>query len=230
MLGFALAVATNNRTFLGLTTDDWIAVGTLLLVLVTAVGVWAALISERRRTQPIVLTNAVGDRRFARDGEQALDVFLTNEGGGPAFNVRFGVEYTGVRFAWKYAQEDPGSGSRQRVMRPGERRPEGHEVHFEIPIPWARAALGREESEERRIYWCRYENAFGKMWETRNPWDKNADLDIHRVRLPKLRERREQRKRDMLIRTFDEDLQRDMETMLGTVEEGDSGPEQGQNS
>src|SRR5581483_3436290 len=111
-------------TYLGLTTDGWIAVGTLLLVLVTALGVWSSLIAERRRTQPIVIAHAVGQARFAAQGDGVvLDVHLTNEGGGTAFNVRFGVEYAGVRFPWKHAASDPDSGSRQRIVKAGEREP-----------------------------------------------------------------------------------------------------------
>jgi hypothetical protein len=206
-------------TYLGLTTDGWIAVGTLLLVLVTALGVWSSLVSERRRTQPIVIAHAAGERRFAERGEiggTVLDAYLTNEGGGTAFNVRFGVEYGGVRFPWKFAEADPDSGSRQRIVRAGERMPAAGS-NFAIPVPWAAAMLGAG-FDETRVYWCRYENAFGRVWETRNPWQRAEDLDIRRVRFVRLREKREQRKLRHLTRRFNEGMEADFAVMRGTVE------------
>jgi hypothetical protein len=208
-----------TQTYLGLTTDDWIAVGTLLLVLVTAIGIWTSLLAERRRTQPIVIAHAAGERRFARERAGSgivLDAYLTNDGGGNAFNVRFGVEYKGVRFPWKFAEADPDSGSRQRIIRAGERLPDGG-ASFAIPIPWAKAALGRD-TDETRVYWCRYENAFGRVWETRNPWQRAADLDIRRVYFARLRGWREQQKLRRLTRKFNKGIEADFAYMRGTIE------------
>jgi hypothetical protein len=53
-----------------------------------------------------------------------LPTYLTNEGGGNAFNVRFGVDFDGVRYAWKFSSEDSDNGSFQRVVRVGTRLPE----------------------------------------------------------------------------------------------------------
>ncbi|HZQ63608.1 MAG TPA: hypothetical protein VFA66_00070 [Gaiellaceae bacterium] len=205
-------------TYLGLTTDGWIAVGTLLLVLVTALGVWSSLIAERRRTQPIVIAHAVGQARFAAQGDGVvLDVHLTNEGGGTAFNVRFGVEYAGVRFPWKHAASDPDSGSRQRIVKAGEREPAEGST-FAIPIPHARAMLGEPVDDDNRVYWSRYENAFGRVWETRNPWQRAEDLDIRRVRFVRLREWRERRQLRALTRKFNGGIEADFAVMRGTVE------------
>jgi len=217
----AAAEATNEpRKILGLTGEDWIAVGTLLLVAVTAAGIWSALASERRRTQPVVIAHAAGERRFADRGDgQVLDAYLTNEGEGAAFNVHFGVDYRGVRFPWKFSEEDPDTGTRQRVVRAGTRLPEEENAHFAIPIPYARAALGGAEADEGRVYWCRYENAFGRMWETRNPWRRFGDMDIKSVRFRRLRDSRERRKRQKVVREFDEALAADLQAMLGTIEE-----------
>ncbi len=215
-----LGASDEPRKLLGLTAEDWIAVGTLLLVAVTAAGIWSALTSERRRTQPIVIAHAAGERRFADEGGgQVLDAYLTNEGEGAAFNVHFGVEYEGVRFPWKFSEEDPDTGTRQRVVRAGMRLPEDENTHFAIPIPYARAALGGEETDEGRVYWCRYENAFGRMWATRNPWRRFGDMNIKPVHFRRLPDWRERRKRQKIVRQFDEALAADLRAMLGTIEE-----------
>jgi hypothetical protein len=40
----------------------------------------------------------------------------------------------------------------------------------------------REEAiDDGRVYWCRYENAQGQTWETRNPADPTTDLRIRRI-------------------------------------------------
>jgi hypothetical protein len=218
-----MLIGQTASTHFGLTTEGWIAVGTLLLVVVTAIGIWSGLAAERRRTQPIVIAHAWGNRRFAERGEIGgivLDSFLTNEGGGTAFNVRFGVEYRGVRFPWKYEESDPDSGSRQRIVRPGDRMPaEG--TNFAIPIPWEKASLGAG-ADETRLYWCRYENAFGRIWETRNPWQRAEDLDIRRVRFLSLRERRERRKLHKLTDTFTKGIESDFAFMRGTIEDAEA--------
>jgi hypothetical protein len=224
VLSAVLGAADEPRNLLGLTAEDWIAVGTLLLVAVTAAGIWSALTSERRRTQPIVVAHAVGERRFADRGDgQFLDAYLTNEGEGAAFNVHFGVDYRGVRFPWKFSEQDPDTGTRQRVVRAGTRLPEDENALFAIPIPYARAALGGEETDEGRVYWCRYENAFGRMWETRNPWQRFGDMDIKPVHFFRMRDWLERRKRRKVGRRFDEALAADLAAMLGTIEERGEG-------
>jgi len=77
-----------------------------------------------------------------------LPTYLTNDGGGNAFNVRFGIDFDGVRYAWK----DSDAGSYQRVVRAGARLPEGGET-FRIEIPWEKFVIGRD-TDERRLYCC----------------------------------------------------------------------------
>ena len=60
---------------------------------------------------------------------------------------------------------------------------------------WGRAAQSDGDLDAKRVYWARYENAQGQTWETRNPGDRSAKLDIRRIRWPKRHERREQRRR-----------------------------------
>jgi hypothetical protein len=108
--------------------------------------------------------------------------------------VRFGIELGGVRWPRRYQGNDPGSGSRERVVRSGERVPDPKH-RFEVLIPsLGRLGVAGQKDAERR-YWCRYENLVGQTWETRNPADRSADLSIHRVRFLRLREWREQRAR-----------------------------------
>jgi hypothetical protein len=56
--------------------------------------------------------------------------------------------------------------------------------------------LAAEDFDDRRRYWCRYENAVGRTWETRNRADRSADLSIHRVRWRRWREWRERKGRE----------------------------------
>jgi hypothetical protein len=74
-----------------------------------------------------VIAHEAGERQFDSSSTQAawvVDVFVTSEGGGPAFNVRFGVEFAGVRYPYRLTGENPGAGNIQRVVRPGEQRPD----------------------------------------------------------------------------------------------------------
>jgi hypothetical protein len=52
-------------------------------------------------------------------------------------------------------------------------------------------AVGKD-AREGRFYWCRYENAHGQTWDTRNPVDPAGKMTIHRVRFAALRESREE--------------------------------------
>ena len=54
--------------------------------------------------------------------------------------------------------------------------------------------LGRVD-DDARAYWCVYENAHGETWETRNPADRAAQLQIRRIRFKRLRERQHERAR-----------------------------------
>jgi hypothetical protein len=179
-----------------------IAVGGIVTlgVLVAIFNVWTSFIHERRRTQPIAISHEYHGRRFTDKSDYfAVGGYLTNEGGGPAFNVRFGVEFGGVRYPQKMYPDDPDAGNVQRVLRPGERRPYGDTKpdSWPILIP-ALALIGTESGDEldrSRVYWARYENARGQTWETTNPWERSARLHIRRVRAVGLREKSEQRRR-----------------------------------
>ena len=131
-----------------------------------------------------------------------VEAYLTSEGGGPAFNVRFGVEFVGVRYPYRSRIEDPESGNIQRVIRPGERHPGAGAWPIALTslAIWGRAAESIESGKRgtldaARVYWARYENAEGKTWETRNPGDRSAKLDIRRIRFPRWRDRRDTQKR-----------------------------------
>jgi hypothetical protein len=61
-------------------------------LLLAATQMAFAVATERRRTQPIVIAHEVESRAFARSGpDWSVLAKITNEGTGPAFNVRFGV-------------------------------------------------------------------------------------------------------------------------------------------
>jgi hypothetical protein len=171
--------------------------------------------NERRRTQPIVVAHEAGQRRFASNSEPGaawvVDAYLTSEGGGPAFNVRFGVEFAGVRYPYRLDINDPESGNLQRVLRPGARVPGSGAWPILIP---SLSLLGRAADtikanepgtlDAKRMYWARYENAEGQTWETHNPSDRSTPLDIRRVRNPKRHEERE-------LKTLNAAAQRDVE-------------------
>lgn len=193
---------------LALTTAEWVEVASAGI---PGVAAFAAVMTvrlnirnERRRTQPIVIAHEESPRRFARDGEQAawvVTAYLTSEGAGPAFNVRFGVELNGVRYPYRMTVNDPGSGNVQRVLKAGERRPpEGSAwpILIDSLSLWGRAADSKERGDldERRVYWARYQNAYGETWETINPGNRSAPLVIRRVRRLKRVERREERERE----------------------------------
>src|SRR3954447_3718706 len=98
-----------------LQASEWIQ---LASAVVTAAAVLIALgasritrANERRRTQPIVVAHEAHARRF-REGREdgwAVGAYVTSEGGGSAFNVRFGVELKGVRWGFRLNSEDPAS-------------------------------------------------------------------------------------------------------------------------
>jgi ABC-2 type transport system ATP-binding protein len=77
---------------------------TALAALIALANVLVQLRHERRRTQPIAVAHEAGSRRLAPTSSPAawvVDAYLTSEGAGPAFNVRFGVEFVGVRYPYR---------------------------------------------------------------------------------------------------------------------------------
>jgi hypothetical protein len=190
---------------LALTASDKIQLAiaaiTALAALIALGNVVVTSLIERRRGQPIVIAHEQSSRRFGSGAEGtwwAVDAYLTSEGGGPAFNVHFGVEFAGVRYPYRLHKEDPDSGNLQRVLPPGKRCPESSAWPILIdPLSlWGRAAESDGDLDANRIYWARYENAQGQTWETRNPGDRSSKLDIRRIRWPARHERREQRRRE----------------------------------
>lgn len=173
-----------------------VAAGVVALagVLVAAWSAWISVSNERKRTQPIVVAHEEHGRSFAEDDAYfAVGGYITNEASGHAFNVRFGVELDGVRYPQKLKAEDPESGNVQRILRPGERRPTAGS--WPILIPQLSLLPGKGDPDPGRVYWARYENARSQTWETRNPWDRSARLNVRRVRWVRVREWQEQRRR-----------------------------------
>src|SRR4051794_9402442 len=155
---------------------DWLPVVTGVAGLLTGgVGVWAAVSTARERRQPIVVAHEDRARTLSGNGGfWFARAHVTNESGPAAFNVRFGGEYGGVRFPYRMRPNDPESGNLQRVIQPGARLPAPSDASFPIAIAsqdiWATAAV-RGGLDATAVYWCRYENALGQTWETRNPAD-----------------------------------------------------------
>lgn len=192
----------HDRVVLALSSSDQIQIGiaaiTGLATLIALVNVAITRANERRRGQPIVIAHEADGRRFAPTPSLEMwvvDAYLTSEGGGPAFNVRFGVEFAGVRYAYRFSADDPEDGNVQRILRAGDRRPESGawRILIDSLSMMGRAADDRGDLDANRVYWARYENAQRQTWETRNPGDRSAKLDIRRVRWTARRERREQR-------------------------------------
>jgi hypothetical protein len=84
--------------------------------------------------------------------------------------MRCAARWPGIRRRWR-------SGTRYTVAASA-RLPTGTaDLGVEIPMS-AYVASERRGVYERRIYWARYENAFGQIWETANPADPHADFAI----------------------------------------------------
>lgn len=187
-----------------------VAIGTLAL----AAGAFFQLLafnwSERRRTQPVAIAHEESGGELDR-----IRVFLTNEGTGTAFNVRFGVRLDGREYAVG------GGRGRRYTVGAGERLPPQEYLELEVP-PTAYLPtnpLLEWGGDERRVYWVRYENAFGKIWETANPADPLADLAI----FPSSRWRRRLHDRRQRFRRWWHDLvvNRRMAALRDAIREGE---------
>lgn len=138
-----------------------------------------------------------------------MDAFLTNEGGGPAFNARFGVEFHGIRYPYKLQLGDPDSGNIHRVVQVRDHLPKEGVLQILIDSEAMWGIAGTDgDPDSTSTYWARYENAQGKVWETSNPHDRSTKLDIRRVRFPCIREWREERKRKRAGKRGDEWLKK----------------------
>jgi len=173
-----------------------VVVGTVT-VLFAGVNAWLAIRNERKRTQPIVIAHQDGPRRSIEHSKRsAFDTYITNDGTGAAFNVRFGVELHGVRIPYKHDPDDP-SASVYRIVKPGQRLPV-----TSWPLEFDRLFLLSKiaNPDDSSIFWARYENAQGKLWETRNPGNRSGRLGIKRVHAVRLRERHEAHKRKTALK------------------------------
>lgn len=182
--------------------------------------VYLSIANERRRIQPVVIAHEHQSRRPSGIGQATWFVlsYLTNEGQGAAYNVRFGVEIAGARWAYRLEDNDPDSGNRLPVVASGAREPKQEGKFLEVRIPslalWSAAhPKGEKNFDPKRMYWCRYENAVGQTWEVINPGDRSADLVIKRIRSRRWREWREGRARHRTLSLgseVEEDVRRQM--------------------
>ena len=115
-----------------LTTAEWIQIASAAIPSIAASAAVAAVAAnirnERRRTQPIVIGHEKRSRQFAPSGSSAVwvvEAYVTSEGAGPAFNVRFGVEFNGVRYPYRLTtiQREASSASSSRASADRRRRP-----------------------------------------------------------------------------------------------------------
>jgi hypothetical protein len=147
--------------------------------LAAAVAAWQGVLmkrSERNRTQPIVVVYERGEPEPGARGEWLFLVSLANEGAGPSFNVRFGISVDGVEATYTPRPAGAqGAGDVPRALGPGRTLPEGGRTYA------VRAYDVQPGRLEKRVYWCRYENAFGDTWETRNAWQPEEELEIRAV-------------------------------------------------
>jgi hypothetical protein len=119
---------------------------------------------------------------------------VTNEGEGAAFNVRWGVSFFGIRFAYRLDDDDPGSGNRLRVIQPRASVPP--EGSWQVVVSSVEIWGGDGVPEDSCFYWARYEDERRRTWETFNSGDRSKSLRIrNRVRFVRLREWREERLR-----------------------------------
>lgn len=220
-----------------LTTAEWIQVASTAIPGIAASAAVLAVVvnirNERRRTQPIVIAHEWSSRRFSASQSPAawvVEAYLTSEGAGPAFNVRFGVEFNGVRYPYRLRPEDPESGAIQRVLAPRERRPpvDSWPILVDSLTLWGRAAESKQpgDLDAKRTYWARYENAQRETWETTNPGDRTARLAIRRIKRVARHEQRERRLRERAAQ-HDKDWERAALAELRAGMTGDDTPLEG---
>jgi hypothetical protein len=223
MIRRVLLAALTTLQEVGIAVGAVTAVGLLILA---AVNVWLSITNERTRTQPIVMAHEVGSRHLAHDlgrfgspagaGYFVVDIRLTNHGEGTAFNVRFGVEFHGVRIPYKHEPNHHHAGSVYRVLGAGERLPLGPEgATWPLKVDALILMSKRSGPDPTRVFWARYENAQGKVWETRNPGDPSKQLGIKRIRARRVREWFEQRRRLKATRAGVEAEQAAVAELLG---------------
>jgi hypothetical protein len=178
------------------TTTFALAVATGFLALIALFQLIAVIRSEGRREQPVVLTH-IG-RELDNSGNFGL--YVTNEGSGTAFNVRYGVRIDGTEFPIEpgpveYPRPQPG-GYRRLYLPAGARDPkEGASAMVNVPVEYF-GGMGRFFFDASIVVlFARYENAFGKTWESAHSQDTLRNVDIKRRRSVGLREHWQARRR-----------------------------------
>jgi hypothetical protein len=147
----------------------------------TCIAAWQSLLmkrSEQNRTQPIVVAYE-RDQPVRQGTDLIFAVSLANEGAGPAFNVRFGIAFDHIEEP--YLAQPAGAhgyGDVPRALGPGRTLPAEAHAYTLVVSNAAEAA----DSLPNRVYWCRYENAFGESWETRNAWRPDEELHVRALR------------------------------------------------
>jgi len=150
-----------------------LAVATTLLALFALGQLVSSVRTEARRALPIAIANQVGPRTEF----DTFRVFLSNEGTGAAFNVRFGVRLDDLEYV---AGEERG----HRALVPAKGRVPANDAEtIAIKVSLAPYALqtGGPDVDKRAVFFARYEDARGKTWETDNPADPTADFKIGRA-------------------------------------------------
>ena len=150
-----------------------LAAATAALALIALGQLVASARTEARRALPIAIAHQVEPRAEY----DTFRVFLTNEGVGAAFNVRFGVKLDDLEYV-------AGEGRGHRALVPaGGRLPVEPADTLAVKVSLAPYALqsGGPDVDKRAVFFARYEDARGKTWETRNPADPTADFKIGRA-------------------------------------------------
>ncbi len=143
--------------------------------------------NQTRVNQPVVLLNEREPPLETVLEQKSALGYLTNDGRGSAFNVRFGIKIGRSRWAFKLEEDDPSSGNLQRVIKEGARLPERDAHTDTYPLNYPIELIFEKKGYERRKYWCRYQNAIGHTWETINPADRSKPFKIKRVRFVRTR-------------------------------------------
>jgi hypothetical protein len=191
----ASSASSSDNLVFGLSTAEVAAIAAVIALALTLTQIAVSVLTERRRTQPIVIAHERTPRTYNQQRQRWVALArVANEAENTAFNVRFGVSYFGVRFAYRLHEADPLSGNRHRVLKPMESFTAAIEVTSQDL--WG----GKARPEDSVYYWARYQNASGATWETRNPPDRGSDLAIRRVFVVRVREWIEKRKRQKLTR------------------------------
>ena len=168
-------------------SGDAIALTTAVVAAVAAalsasIAAWQGVLmkqSERKRTQPVVVVYERGPPEFKADSV-ILAASVANESAGPAFNVRFGVRVDGLEVQYTPRPAGAqGEGDVPRALGPGRTLPDGA-VSYPLVIP-TEGIRELDRVLESRVYWCRYENAFGDGWETANAWRPEEELHIRAI-------------------------------------------------